>query len=318
MAWSPHRDELLVTGGCHLCPCCCCSCWCWWLLLAACRRLCCACMVLPHRAGLLHFCLAAGTPGPHFSALVCCLHAASRPPPPPARDDPLSLQGGCHRRGAAPPAACLMLAGPRRPRCGRMPPREALVIVTQRPLGCPPLFLFSTCAAAQLPSPAHPHPAAAPAAAPPAGAADGTLRVWDRRKASAPALSLHHHTQAATVVEWCPQQAGVFASAGEDRCGRGKGGEKGALCATPALPLFGGQQALLLLHPLRHPSAPPPIPAARGSSLPSPQAAVRVGPRSQGAGLRSGRGGRARRQAAALSGASPNAVPACWPPGERH
>lgn len=49
------------------------------------------------------------------------------------------------------------------------------------------------------------------------GAADGTLRVWDRRKTATPAFAFHHHSQAVTVVEWCPQQAGVFSSAGEDR-----------------------------------------------------------------------------------------------------
>lgn len=52
-----------------------------------------------------------------------------------------------------------------------------------------------------------------------AGAADGTLRVWDRRKTATPAFAFHHHSQAVTVVEWCPQQAGVFSSAGEDRWG---------------------------------------------------------------------------------------------------
>lgn len=49
------------------------------------------------------------------------------------------------------------------------------------------------------------------------GAADGTLKVWDRRKPDAAAFAFHHHSAAATVVEWSPHSAGAFASAGEDR-----------------------------------------------------------------------------------------------------
>lgn len=49
------------------------------------------------------------------------------------------------------------------------------------------------------------------------GAADGSLKLWDRRKPDSPLFAFHHHDAAVTVVEWSPQQSGIFASAGEDR-----------------------------------------------------------------------------------------------------
>lgn len=77
---------------------------------------------------------ASAMPPPCLFAPQLALHLALRAPTPTARDEPLLLQGGCYRRGAAPPAACLMLAGPRCSRRGRMPPEEALLsIVTLRP-----------------------------------------------------------------------------------------------------------------------------------------------------------------------------------------
>ncbi|PSC71637.1 WD-40 repeat-containing MSI4 [Micractinium conductrix] len=49
------------------------------------------------------------------------------------------------------------------------------------------------------------------------GAADGTVRVWDRRSTGSPAWAFTYHSHAVTGVEWSPHRKGVFASAGEDR-----------------------------------------------------------------------------------------------------
>ena len=49
------------------------------------------------------------------------------------------------------------------------------------------------------------------------GAADGSLRVWDRRRADTALFSFHHHAAAAMHVEWSPHRPGVFASGGDDR-----------------------------------------------------------------------------------------------------
>lgn len=49
------------------------------------------------------------------------------------------------------------------------------------------------------------------------GAADGTVKVWDRRRPDGAVHSFHHHSAAAMHVEWSPHRAGVFASGGEDR-----------------------------------------------------------------------------------------------------
>ena len=48
------------------------------------------------------------------------------------------------------------------------------------------------------------------------GAADGGVRVWDRRRLQSAALTLTHHNGAVTNVEWSPHRAGVFASGDDD------------------------------------------------------------------------------------------------------
>eukprot|EP00887_Chlorella_sp_A99_P002859 scaffold6.g2859.t1 len=49
------------------------------------------------------------------------------------------------------------------------------------------------------------------------GAADGSLRLWDRRRLGGPPLlALAHHTGPATCVAWSPHRRGVFASGSED------------------------------------------------------------------------------------------------------
>lgn len=131
-------------------------------------------------------------------------------------------------------------AGPA-PRSRRMPPREApcysysettfphLPELVDQPHPGGPTTLHShspygsgiiICSG---PYPAM-HSSSQPAPIPPAprlraGAADGSLKVWDRRQASSPAFSFRHHAGAATVVEWSLHAAGAFASAGEDRWG---------------------------------------------------------------------------------------------------
>jgi len=147
---------------------------------------------------------------------------------------------------------------------------------------CPPAYL----------SPAATQSVCSSAAPILAGAADGTLQVWDRRKASSPVFSFHHHSQAVTVVEWCPQQAGVFSSAGEDRCGPGCGGVRGErACRAGALSRACKLQAagilLLSIVPrlMLPPAAAHPLPLACCASHPTlPQAAVRLGPRRQSPG----------------------------------
>lgn len=48
------------------------------------------------------------------------------------------------------------------------------------------------------------------------GAADGSVRVWDRRKLQPPVVVLNHHNGAVTNVEWSPHVASVFASGDDD------------------------------------------------------------------------------------------------------
>jgi hypothetical protein len=50
-----------------------------------------------------------------------------------------------------------------------------------------------------------------------AGAADGSVKVWDRRATAAPAFAFQHHSEAVMRVEWSPHKPGVFASGGDDR-----------------------------------------------------------------------------------------------------
>ena len=55
---------------------------------------------------------------------------------------------------------------------------------------------------------------------PRAGAADGSLRIWDRRKIGgkdAAMFTFDLHTEALMHVEWCPHRPGVVASCGEDK-----------------------------------------------------------------------------------------------------
>lgn len=169
--------------------------------------------------------------------------------------------------------------------------------------------------------PCHLSPAAAlpPNSPAPAGAADGTLRVWDRRKTASPAFSFHHHSQAVTVVEWCPQQAGVFSSAGEDRCGAWRGGLRRGREGAERVLHYRWTLPGTLLSLLLPPSCTPPRSPA-DVNMPAPallrpclQAAVHLGPRSQGSRLRGG--GWPRSQARALRSAPPNVVPARRPPG---
>ena len=52
------------------------------------------------------------------------------------------------------------------------------------------------------------------------GAADGSLRIWDRRKIGgkdAALFTFDLHTEALMHVEWCPHRPGVVASCGEDK-----------------------------------------------------------------------------------------------------
>lgn len=52
------------------------------------------------------------------------------------------------------------------------------------------------------------------------GAADGTLKIWDRRKLGPKDTALFTfdlHTEALMHVEWCPHRPGVLASCGEDQ-----------------------------------------------------------------------------------------------------
>ncbi|CAK0756589.1 hypothetical protein CVIRNUC_002468 [Coccomyxa viridis] len=49
------------------------------------------------------------------------------------------------------------------------------------------------------------------------GAADGTVRVWDRRHLSAPLFDFRPHDKPIIRVEWAPYKKGVFASGGEDQ-----------------------------------------------------------------------------------------------------
>lgn len=49
------------------------------------------------------------------------------------------------------------------------------------------------------------------------GAADASLKVWDRRNLGSPAFTFLHHTEAIMRAEWSPHRAGVFASGAEDR-----------------------------------------------------------------------------------------------------
>lgn len=81
--------------------------------------------------------------------------------------------------------------------------------------------------------PSHPHPC------PSAGAADGTVRVWDRRSTGSPAWAFTYHSHAVTGVEWSPHRKGVFASAGEDRCvagGKARQGWRSALGSASHAP----------------------------------------------------------------------------------
>lgn len=48
------------------------------------------------------------------------------------------------------------------------------------------------------------------------GAADGTVKVWDRRNFAEPLISLSHHSGAVTNVEWSAHSAPIFASGDDD------------------------------------------------------------------------------------------------------
>jgi histone-binding protein RBBP4 len=48
------------------------------------------------------------------------------------------------------------------------------------------------------------------------GAANGSIKVWDRRRMDGALNTFLHHTEATMHVEWLQRRAAVFASGGED------------------------------------------------------------------------------------------------------